>query len=322
MSLKRGSVLAVLVLCLVLVGTVETQAQGLRQRVDELQAQLDQALATIAQLQTALTNEISARQAADTTLQNNIDAMGGGVTQAALDAAIAAEASLRSTADDALQEQIDNETAARVAADATFAPLSSVTPLASLVPLASYVTVATGDINDLAGPHVIFSGANVHVRSGHWSGESYAKNGKGNLIIGYNEPSGYVPAERGGSHNLVVGPNHRYNFPVGFITGHASRLGDMGASVSGGIANEASGMFSSVSGGSNNQATGQTSSVSGGDNNIAAGNTAAVSAGQFNNAAGDLSSVSGGSSNTAGASLSTVGGGSGHINGNPNTFVP
>ena len=91
--------------------------------------------------------------------------------------------------------------------DATLAPLTS---------LATYVTVDTGTINDLAGPHIIFTGVNLHIRSGHFSGNSYTQNGLGNLVLGYNEPSDSTfPAERDGSHNLVVGPNHRYNFGVG-----------------------------------------------------------------------------------------------------------
>lgn len=340
MSLKRGSVLGVLVLYLVLVGIVDVQAQGssgnrgmrlvtttlesdtssLRAQVDAMQAQLDQALATIAQLQTALNSEVSARQAADAVLQNNIDTAGG-VTQAVLDAAIAAEANTRSTADAALEGQIANEAAAREASDATLTEFdATLAPLIPLAPLAPYVAVATGEINGLAGPHVIFSGANVHVQSG--SGDSFVKNGRGNFVIGYNEPSGYVPAERGGSHNLVVGANHRYDFAVGLITGYASRLGHMGASVSGGFGNTASGMFSSVSGGRSNEASGQFAHVSGGDSNVADGNTAAVSAGQSNHATGALSSVSGGSTNTASAVLSTVGGGANQINATGFSFVP
>jgi hypothetical protein len=74
---------------------------------------------------------------------------------------------------------------------------------------APYVSVSPSTVNDLSGPHVIFTGANVHVRSG--SGETDGTpNGRGNLIVGYNEaapgPSGY----RSGSHNLLVGPAHTY----------------------------------------------------------------------------------------------------------------
>src|SRR5687767_9899781 len=267
MSLERRSVLGVLVLCLVLVGTVNAQAQGnsgnrpnrlanttnidgdwgglsaLRTYVAALVAQIEQSQQKIAQLEAALSSEISARQTGDAALQAAIASLKPGLTQADLDAAIAREAGLRSTADGSLEQQIADEAAARAAADLTFAPLSSVTALTALVPLASYVTVDTGTINGLAGPHVIFSGANVHVRNGDAWGDSMAANGRGNLVIGYNEDGGYSPTERGGSHNLVIGPYHRYNFAVGLITGYASRLGNIGASVTGGAGNEASGML-------------------------------------------------------------------------------
>jgi hypothetical protein len=301
MSLKRGSVLGAILCSLVLVGSVEAQSQGVPGQIAALQAQLEQALANIAQLQASVASEARARKAADATLETSIQT-GGGVTQAALDAAIAGESEARSTADAALQGQIDNEASARGVLDATLAPLTS---------LATYVTVDTGTINDLAGPHIIFTGANLHIRSGHFSGNSYTQNGRGNLVMGYNEPSDSTfPAERGGSHNLVVGPHHRYDFGVGLIVGGSSRLGNDGASVSGGFLNSAGGLFSSVGAGLRNDASGDFSSVAGGADNIASGNAGAVSAGQLNQATGDLSSVSGGFNNTAGGIFSTVGGGS------------
>ena len=317
MDLKRGSVLGGLLCGLVLLANTEAQAQGqgVPGRVAALEAQLDQALASIAQLKADLASEASARKAADEALEASIGAAGG-VTQAVLDAAIAGEAGERAAADAELDGRIDSEAAARAAFDATMAPLLS------LAPLGTYVSVSTGNLNGLAGPHVIFSGANVHIRSGHASRDSFTENGRGNLIVGYNEPSGAADHERGGSHNLVVGPNHRYNFGVGFVFGHASRLGGDGASVSGGMANTAGGEFSTVSAGSNNMASGAFSSVSGGDSNIASGNTAAISAGQMNQATGDLSSVSGGFNNNASGVFSTVGGGSNLVNAIGFTFVP
>lgn len=345
MSLKREHVLWVLILCMVLMGTPGIQAQGkgkaaakkqstvtkglqakgraiaaaqkptavtveiedsatsVKVQIAALQLKLDQALAAISQLQAAMTG-----------------IGGGGVSQATLDAAIAAEAAARAGADTALQGSIDNEEAARTAALAALqADVDTLAPLTALAPL---VSVNTGVINDLAGPHVIFSGANVHIRNGHSWADSLTENGKGNLIVGYNETGGYTPAERNGSHNVVVGPYHRYNFGAGLVIGYNSRLGGDGASVSGGFSNNAGGEFSSVSGGSNNQATAIAASVSGGDNNIASGPNASVSAGQMNQASGDISSVSGGTSNAATAVLSTVGGGANQINSVGFTFVP
>ncbi len=321
MSLKRARVLGVLVICLVLVGTIEAQAQGssenrgqrigattlsfeydwgglsaLRTYVTSLIAQIEQSKLKIAQMEAALNNEVSARQAADTILRNNINGIaGGGVTQAAVDAAIAAEAATRAAADAALEGQIANEAAARQALADTVAALGdSVAPLASLAPLAplaTYVRVETAAINGLAGPHVIFSGANVHIQNGNGSGDSFTANGRGNLIVGFNEPSGHASAERGGSHNVVIGASHRYNFGTGLVAGYFNRLGGLSASVTGGGANEASGMYSSVAAG---------------DSNIASGGNSAVSGGAANTANGDLSTVSGGFNNTASAPFSVV----------------
>ena len=348
MSLKREHVLGVLILCMVLMGTAGIQAQGngkaaakkkttattsvqpkgkvtkaakkslvamvetedsatsVKVQIATLQLKLDQALAAIAQLQSAM---------------GGIGA--GGVSQATLDAAIAAEAAARAGADTALQGSIDNEQAARTAAVATLqADVDTLEPLMDLAPLATYVSVNTDTINDLPGPHIIFSGANVHIRNGHSWADSLEQNGKGNLIVGYNESAGYSPAERSGSHNVVVGPYHRYNFGVGLVVGYNGRLGGDGASVSGGYSNTAGGEFSSVSGGSNNQATAMAASVSGGDSNTASAPNASVSAGQMNQATGDLSSVSGGTSNAATATLSTIGGGASKTNSVGFSFVP
>jgi hypothetical protein len=66
------------------------------------------------------------------------------------------------------------------------------TQVAALQAKLQFVTVENGPINSLAGPHLIFTGANVHIRSG--SGETddgderdLPPTGLGNLIVGYNE---------------------------------------------------------------------------------------------------------------------------------------
>ena len=315
MILRRGSVLGVFLLTFIYsVPPAHAQSQGVPSRIAVLQAQVDQALATIAQLQAALATETSARQASDAALGATIGGQqGGAVTPAQLNQAIAAEAAARSAADTVLSGDIAAEAAAREAA---------IGPLSALVPLSQFVSVSTATINDLAGPHVIFNGVNVHIRNGIQSGNSFSENGKGNLIVGYNERSGADPAERGGSHNVVVGGYHRYNFGVGFVMGYANRLGGDGASVSGGAFNDAGNEFATVSAGSHNQALGLFSSVSGGDSNIASGSTASVTAGQSNTAEGDGASVTGGMANLAGALYTTVTGGANKVNNVPFTVVP
>jgi hypothetical protein len=168
--------------------------------------------------------------------------------------------------------------------------VTSMNMAGSLNELSKYVTVQTGTINDLAGPHVIFTGANVHIRSGSgytndniYNGETLT--GLGNLIVGYNEGA----ASRTGSHNLVIGPLHSYTLYGGFVAGYLNTISGAGSSVSGGYGNDASGDCSSVSGGVYNTASGHYSSVSGGISN---------------EASGYISSVSGGSDNTASTAYS------------------
>ncbi len=215
--------------------------------------------------------------------------------------------------------------------------------------LSPYVSVETGAVNGLAGPHVVFSGANVHIRSGSGATREAAPVGKGNLIVGYNEKpvqrewvaaangqetrlaadpknpgrlreeSGYyrerpgevlAAGDRGGSHNLIVGPRHIYDSSGGFVAGYDNTLRDDYASISGGRDNTASGEAASVSGGWDNTASGGGASVSGGEDNTASGASASVSGGQNNTAgSGNWSSVSGGVDNTASGRWSSVSGG-------------
>src|SRR3989442_9799617 len=129
-------------------------------------------------------------------------------------------------------------------------------------------------INGLRGPHVILSGANVHVQSGLGltdDRQAGLASGLGNLVVGYNE--GRVeeevlvvlqPGDRHGSHNVIIGPEHRFSSVGGFVVGfHNTVSGDF-ASVSGGSTNTASGDFASVSGGVTNTASGADASASGG----------------------------------------------------------
>ena len=160
-----------------------------------------------------------------------------------------------------------------------------------------YMTLVQGSLEGLNGPHIIFEGCNVHVRSG--SGNTTdstvildsrtiiadtAPLGLGNLIVGYNEQPLLGGAERGGSHNLLVGAHHSYSTVGTAIFGQENAATGPLTSVTGGHKNEAQGYNSSVSAGYLNTANGEFSSVSGGD---------------FNDANGESSSVSGGSSRTA-----------------------
>jgi hypothetical protein len=173
------------------------------------------------------------------------------------------------------------------------------------------VSAVAGTLNGLAGPHVIISGANLHVRNG--MARTTSTNGLGNLIVGCNEASVF-PAYAGsryGSHNLVVGPEHRYTKAGGFVAGWGNRVNAAYASVSGGDYNTASGAGSSVSGGDYNTASGTLSSVSGGNNNTAGGEASSISGGGYNWASVAVSSISGGYDNTASGNYSAVSGSTG-----------
>jgi hypothetical protein len=147
----------------------------------------------------------------------------------------------------------------------------------SVQSLAPFVTVIPGELNGLTGPHVIFEGANVHVRSGSGSTSDNPSaadpppplTGLGNLVVGYNENT--PGKDRTGAHNLIVGPDHGYSSFGGFVAGNQNNISAPNASVSGGVQNEASGSDSSVSGGVQNWAVGADSSILGGVQNYAAG---------------------------------------------------
>jgi hypothetical protein len=159
----------------------------------------------------------------------------------------------------------------------------------NVMALNPYVTVdTTNNIENatgLKGPHVIFTGANVHIRSG--AGNTYAiPNGLGNLVIGYNEArydnnNNLDLTGRGGSHNLIVGVFHQYSSFGGFVAGYRNKISGQYSSVSGGFYNTASGGLASVSGGVANTASGDGSSISGGQGNMASGLYSSVSGGQF-----------------------------------------
>jgi hypothetical protein len=204
------------------------------------------------------------------------------------------------------EQRLDDLEAQNASQQSVIADLQSrlaaveVNPVLDLGP---YVSLETGTLNDLIGPHIIFTGVNLHLRNGSGStwGESYVTpNGLGNLIIGYNEVNPYWNIYgRGGSHNVVIGTWHEYSSVGGLVVGYLNRIGGAWASVTGGSQNDAGGYFSSVSGGVANHAEEELSSVSGGWQNSASGYKASVSGGYLNTASGEASTVGGGDSLTA-----------------------
>jgi hypothetical protein len=104
-----------------------------------------------------------------------------------------------------LARRLDDETALRDAADARLD--------AKIDPIARYITVELDEIDGLPGPHLIITGANVHLRSGTGLTDDGGEPvGLGNLVLGYNEPGEeeLLPGDRSGSHNVVVGTGRRF----------------------------------------------------------------------------------------------------------------
>jgi hypothetical protein len=176
--------------------------------------------------------------------------------------------------------------------------------------LGPFVSVVSGLVNGVNGPHIFFTGANIHIVSGSTTTVDKVT-GLGNLIIGYNEVFQLSPGDRGGSHNLVIGRYNRFTGAAsgGFVGGEKNTIDNLEATVTGGAFNIASGEFSSVSGGGANTAFGGYASVSGGEGNAAYGSSASVSGGLENSARGDHSSVSGGDGNSADGVGASVSGG-------------
>jgi hypothetical protein len=189
--------------------------------------------------------------------------------------------------------------------------------------LGSFVSVDSQGLDNLSGPNIIFTGANVHIVSG--SNSTYNSNGLGNLIIGYDQlpndagPSG--PHLRMGSHNLVIGDGHRFNGSGGLVAGALNTINGQGATVTGGEGNTANGQYSTVSGGADNTASGGDASVSGGGSNTASGNLASVTGGVDNTSSGEFTSLCGGESNNSSGFAANISGGSGNSAGGKDTIV-
>jgi hypothetical protein len=213
--------------------------------------------------------------------------------------------------------------------------------------LGPFVSVVSGLVDGVNGPHIYFTGANIHIVSGSGStGDNGNPLGLGNLIIGYDEdPGSYVDrspfnnlplsplvtGDRGGSHNLVIGAANRFTQTAfgGLVLGTANTIKGYGASVTGGAGNTVPDYGSSVSGGFLNNAGGFYSSVSGGTFNSTAGIAYnSVSGGNGNVAgvheggtSGWFTSVSGGSGNVAIGNYSSITGGSGNTTYDLNTTI-
>jgi hypothetical protein len=129
----------------------------------------------------------------------------------------------------------------------------------------------------VAGGELFITGTNLHVVNGF--GATSQVNGKGNLIVGYNQLRNDGSDDRTGSHNIVAGDFNNYSSFGGFVAGFGNNISGVYASVSGGNGNTASGSSSSVSGGRFNTASFHWGSVSGGEGNTASQLGSSISGG-------------------------------------------
>jgi FtsZ-binding cell division protein ZapB len=267
----------------------DEEERGRDKKFEALEAKVESLQATVS----ALESQIDTLQASNTTLQNEIKSL--------------------KTSNATLQSQL-------TAVQSNHALL-----------LGSFVSVDPNPEIGVVGPNITFSGANIHIVSGSgMTNDNLAPTGLGNLIIGYDEDpvlfnrSPLNTGDRGGSHNLVIGSGHRFTKAAfgGLLAGELNTISNLGASVSGGLDNIASGFFASVSGGLKNTAIGEGASVSGGLKNTAIGEGASVSGGLNNTASGFFATVSGGSDNFAAGSGTVVLGGQGILDNKDNSIAP
>ncbi|OQW64058.1 MAG: hypothetical protein BVN28_03765 [Nitrospira sp. ST-bin4] len=110
--------------------------------------------------------------------------------------------------------------------------------------LKDYVKIETTAQNGMLGPHIIFSGANVHIRNG--ANATTTTNSLGNLVLGYNETAQGVA--RDGSHNLVSGQGNSFRSFGGLVFGTDNVISGQFATVLGGGQNRAVAPYSTVIG--------------------------------------------------------------------------
>lgn len=124
--------------------------------------------------------------------------------------------------------------------------------------LADYLKVDKAAVlQGVNGPHILFTGVNVHVRNGSQAtnNNELPYQGLGNLIIGYNENSTPTPTlARTGSHNLVGGSMHSFSSYGGMVFGYQNTISGPYANVVGGSINLAQGPNSTVYGGASQRA--------------------------------------------------------------------
>lgn len=145
------------------------------------------------------------------------------------------------------------------------------------------------DGNGSNQPTLQVHGVNLQVVNG--SGISSTTNGRGNLIVGYNEKG--LDTLQTGSHNVVLGTFNAHTEAGGMVAGNGNSI---------------SGRYAMVTGGQGNAAVGWATAVHGGEFNTASGSRSSILGGLFNEASGHASTVYGGKQCTSSHFESAVAG--------------
>lgn len=260
--------------------------------IANLQAQLNAALAAIAQLQTDLADEVSNR-IADVDAEEAARIADVDSEQAARIAAVAAIESNSVLALDGVLALSGNDTALFTGVN---------------VQVINGTGTTDGDPNGvgnlIVGYNAVDVGGVLICSLGAFDNQTDCESGGGV----------WADSHQSGSHNVVVGDEHNYSRFGGLVVGTDNNITGDWSSVSGGRLNQAIGAHSAVGGGRTNTAGGQDSSVSGGNINSASGPLSSVTGGKNNNANGAYASVTGGEWNWAyGIASAIVGGGGSHV---------
>jgi hypothetical protein len=265
---------------------IEDAIQNATQQLGDIEVLVTSNSITVNDLRTELfeTNNILR------TLEANITSTRSRVTSANTSATVLAAKIANHTSS---LRTIENSVDLNTATLTSFAP--TVASTSSLInSLDAAVAVSTDKLrcvqND--GPNSFaFVGCNVHVENGEDRTES--SNGKGNVVIGYNECSG-ATCTRSGSHNLVLGQSNSYTSYAGIVAGSRNIISAPYATITGGYNNRATAEYASISGGSDHTASGFCANVKGGNSNAATNDHSSVTGGTSNRATGFFSVVTGG----------------------------
>lgn len=119
-----------------------------------------------------------------------------------------------------------------------------------------------------------FTGMNLQILNGE--GSTYERpNGLGNIILGYNALPNSTSdllelpdVQRSGSHYLVVGDGHSWGYAGGIVAGRQNWATGLGASVLGGVTNNAAASYSAILAGNRNRVEGAHAAIVSGVANV------------------------------------------------------